>query len=60
MGRGFDLCEACRGQELTCPEDGHYIVKRFGAYQIEIEATEGDVRSKLCFLNYFFLIQALI
>ena len=60
MGRGFDLCEACRGQELTCPEDGHYIVKRFGAYQIEIEATEGDVRSELCFLSYRFLIHALV
>ena len=50
MGRGFDLCEACRGQELTCPNESHYIVKRFGAYQIDIEATEGDVRSESCYL----------
>ena len=45
LGLGFDLCEACRGQDMTCPEDGHYIVKRFGAYEIEIEATDKDVRN---------------
>ncbi len=41
----FDLCEACHGQDKTCPQDGHYVVRRFGAYQVEIEATESDVRN---------------
>ena len=45
LGSGFDLCEACRGQDMTCPKDGHYIVKRFGTFEIEIEATEKDVRN---------------
>lgn len=45
LGRGFDLCDACHGQEMTCPEEGHYIVKRFGSYQVDVGATESDVRS---------------
>ena len=44
-GRGFDLCEACNGKNMTCPQDGHYIIKKFGTYEIEIEATENDVRN---------------
>lgn len=44
LGRGFDLCDTCHGQEMTCPQEGHYIVKRFGSYQIDIGATESDVR----------------
>lgn len=43
-GQGFDLCETCHGQDMTCPQEGHYIVKRFGCYQIDIGATESDVR----------------
>lgn len=45
LGLSFDLCEACRGAKMTCPHEGHYIEKRFGAYQIEIEATENDIRN---------------
>lgn len=45
LSLSFDLCEACRGQDKNCPQDGHYVVKRFGAYQVEIEATESDVRN---------------
>lgn len=43
-GRGFDLCDACYAQNKTCAQEGHYIVKRFGSYQIEIGATESDIR----------------
>lgn len=44
LGRGFDLCDTCHGQEMTCPHEGHYIVKQFGSHQIDIGATESDVR----------------
>ncbi len=44
-GYGFDLCEACHGQDMSCPHEGHYIVRRLGAYVIEIVATESDVRN---------------
>ena len=30
---------------MTCSEEGHYIAKRFGAYSIDIEATQSDVRN---------------
>ena len=45
LGLSFDLCEACRGQDKSCPQEGHYVVKRFGTYQVDIEATESDVRN---------------
>jgi len=45
MGSGFDLCEACNGKDMTCPQEGHYIIKQFGTREIEIEATESDVRN---------------
>ena len=45
QGLRFNLCEACRGQDKSCPQEGHYVVKSSGAYQVEIEATENDVRS---------------
>lgn len=45
LGNGFDLCEDCQGQGMRCPEDGHYLVKRFGTMEIEIEATTADIRN---------------
>ena len=45
MGRGFDLCEGCNGKDMTCSQEGHYIIKQFGTFEIEIEATETDVRN---------------
>lgn len=44
LGRGFDLCDTCYSQDLNCPQEGHYIVKRFGSYQVDVGATESDVR----------------
>lgn len=45
MDRGVELCAACGGESLNCAQEGHYILKKFGAYQITIEATEDDVRN---------------
>lgn len=40
------LCEACGGKDLKCDE-GHTTSKKFRAYEIEIQATEGDIRNYL-------------
>lgn len=45
LDHGPELCAACGGENLTCSQEGHYILKKFGAYQIKIEATENDVRN---------------
>lgn len=42
---GFDLCETCHGQGLTCPKDGHYLVKTSDMLEIEIEAAPTDIRN---------------
>ena len=44
-GFGFDLCESCHERGLTCEEEGHYTVKKFGAYTVDVEATQSDVRN---------------
>ena len=44
-GRGFDVCEACNDKEIICSQEGHQLVKLFGTYEIEIEATETDIRN---------------
>ncbi|KAL8670789.1 MAG: hypothetical protein Q9168_004687 [Polycauliona sp. 1 TL-2023] len=45
LGNGFDLCEECFANGMTCPEEGHYLVKTFGIHEIEIEATPMDIRN---------------
>ncbi|KAL8939033.1 MAG: hypothetical protein Q9216_003582 [Gyalolechia sp. 2 TL-2023] len=44
LGRGPTLCDRCRGQELTCHQEGHRIVKRLVSHQVDIGATENDIR----------------
>lgn len=44
-GQGFDLCEDCHGKNIECGEYGHYLIKRFGVFEIEIEATPKDIRN---------------
>ncbi|KAL8852430.1 MAG: hypothetical protein Q9221_002660 [Calogaya cf. arnoldii] len=45
LGNGFDLCEDCFANSMTCPEEGHYLIKTFGVQEIEIEATPTDIRN---------------
>lgn len=45
LGGGFDLCEDCFANNMTCPEEGHYLIKRFGIQEIGIEATPTDIRN---------------
>ncbi|KAL8817309.1 MAG: hypothetical protein Q9223_003831 [Gallowayella weberi] len=45
LGRGFDLCEECHANGMICPEDGHYLIKRFGIQEVGIKATPTDIRN---------------
>ncbi|KAI4234159.1 MAG: hypothetical protein LQ349_003966 [Xanthoria aureola] len=45
LGGGFDLCEDCFTNKITCPEEGHYLIKRFGIQEIGIEATPSDIQN---------------
>ncbi|KAL8680364.1 MAG: hypothetical protein Q9186_003443 [Xanthomendoza sp. 1 TL-2023] len=45
LGRGFDLCDECHTNGMTCPEDGHYLVRRFGIQEVGIAATQTDIRN---------------
>ena len=41
----FDLCEKCREKGETCPNEDHYVIKKFAATSIDIKATQSDVRN---------------
>ncbi|KAL9609730.1 MAG: hypothetical protein Q9167_005519 [Letrouitia subvulpina] len=42
---GYELCNLCFEKDMKCPKESHYILKRFVTAEIEIEATETDVRN---------------
>ena len=42
---GFSICGDCYEKGETCGEDDHYMVKRFGANQIQIQASQSDIRN---------------
>lgn len=42
---GFSLCDACHSGASACGIEGHYSTKSFATYEVEIEATEDDVRN---------------
>ena len=42
---GFDLCEECNSKGINCGEPDHYLTKRFGTSETEIEATPKDIRN---------------
>ncbi|KAL8691941.1 MAG: hypothetical protein Q9218_002923, partial [Villophora microphyllina] len=45
FGQGFDVCEDCHDKNIACGEDDHYLIKRFGTLEIEIEATPRDIKN---------------
>ncbi|KAL9587202.1 MAG: hypothetical protein Q9203_003589 [Teloschistes exilis] len=45
LGGGFDVCEDCNRKSIVCGKDGHYLFKRYGVTEIEIEATPSDIRN---------------
>ncbi|KAL9044838.1 MAG: hypothetical protein Q9214_002054 [Letrouitia sp. 1 TL-2023] len=42
---GYELCNLCFEKDTKCPRESHYILKKFVTAEIEIKATETDVRN---------------
>ncbi|KAL9602547.1 MAG: hypothetical protein Q9179_002498 [Wetmoreana sp. 5 TL-2023] len=45
QGRGFDVCKDCRGQDIACVFEGHYLIEQYGVLEVEVEATPSDIRN---------------